>query len=232
MNKFDLKKIKECWIQNKNLLKNSLVFESFGNVSQRLSKNYFTIKPSGVDLNKIEYRDFPIININDGSVEKNKLKPSTDTPTHRAIFKRYPNIGGIAHTHSIYATAWSQSGRSVPILGTTHADYWKINIPITENLKKNEKNKNYEFNTGLKIISKIQKLEKNPLKCPGILVKNHGPFVWGENSGEAVKKANLIENICKMAFKTLEINDKSKISKNLILKHFLRKHGKKAYYGQ
>ena len=105
MNNFDLKKIKECWIQNKNLLKNSLVFESFGNVSQRLSKNYFTIKPSGVDLNKIEYRDFPIININDGSVEKNKLKPSTDTPTHRAIFKRYPNIGGIAHTHSIYATA-------------------------------------------------------------------------------------------------------------------------------
>jgi len=232
MKKFDLKKIKECWIQNKNLLKNFLVFDSFGNVSQRLDENHFTIKPSGVNLNKISYLDFPIININNGFVVNNKLKPSTDTPTHRAIYNKYRNIGGIAHTHSIYATAWSQSGKTVPILGTTHADYWEKNIPITENLKKNEIIKNYEFNTGLKIISKIQKIEEDPLKCPGILVKNHGPFVWGKNSGEAVKYANLIENICKIAYITLKINNKSKISKNLILKHFLRKHGKKAYYGQ
>lgn len=232
MQKFDQKKIKNCLTQNKNLLKYSLVFSSFGNVSQRLDKNYFTIKPSGINLEKINYKDFPIININDGTLVSKKLKPSTDAPTHRAIYKKYSNIGGIAHTHSVYATAWSQSGKNIPILGTTHADYWKKSIPITADLKKNEIQSNYEYNTGLKIISTLQKIEKNPLKCPGILVKNHGPFVWGIDAKDAVLKANLIENISKIAYLTLKINNKSKISKELISKHFLRKQGKKAYYGQ
>ena len=232
MQKFDQKKIKNCLIQNKNLLKYSLVFGSFGNVSQRLDKKFFTIKPSGVNLEKVNYKDFPIININDGTLVSNKLIPSTDAPTHRAIYKRYSKVGGIAHTHSVYATAWSQSGKYIPILGTTHADYWKNNIPITKDLKKNEIQNNYEYNTGLKIINTLQKVEKDPLKCPGILVKSHGPFVWGKDANDAVLKAHLIENISKIAYITLKINNKSKISKELISKHFLRKQGKKSYYGQ
>tara|TARA_B100000073_G_scaffold254101_1_gene214116 strand:- start:538 stop:1227 length:690 start_codon:yes stop_codon:yes gene_type:complete len=223
---------KNCHVANVNLAKSSLVIHSFGNISSRIDDKYFTIKPSGANLNILKHTDYPIIRISDNKIIKGKLNPSTDTPTHCLLYKKYPEIGGIAHTHSKFATAWSQAKKSIPILGTTHADYSQKNIQVTNPLKKNQIIKNYEKNIGNSIIDCLKKSKIKPLECPGILVANHAPFSFGINANQAFKNAEILEYIAEVAYLSLQINSKSKIDINLIKKHFFRKHGPTSYYGQ
>ena len=223
---------KNCHLANVNLAKSSLVIHSFGNISSRIDDKYFTIKPSGANLNILKHADYPIIRISDNKIIKGKLNPSTDTPTHCLLYKKYPEIGGIAHTHSKFATAWSQAKKSIPILGTTHADYSQKNIQVTNPLKKNQIIKNYEKNIGNSIIDCLKKSKIKPLECPGILVANHAPFSFGINANQAFKNAEILEYIAEVAYLSLQINSKSKIDINLIKKHFFRKHGPTSYYGQ
>ena len=223
---------KNCHVANVNLAKSSLVIHSFGNISSRIDNKYFTIKPSGANLNILKHTDYPIIRISDNKIIKGKLNPSTDTPTHCLLYKKYPEIGGIAHTHSKFATAWSQAKKSIPILGTTHADYSQKNIQVTNPLKKNQIIKNYEKNIGNSIIDCLKKSKIKPLECPGILVANHAPFSFGINANQAFKNAEILEYIAEVAYLSLQINSKSKIDINLIKKHFFRKHGPTSYYGQ
>ena len=223
---------KNCHVANVSLAKSSLVIHSFGNISSRIDDKYFTIKPSGANLNILKHTDYPIIRISDNKIIKGKLNPSTDTPTHCLLFKKYREIGGIAHTHSKFATAWSQAKKSIPILGTTHADYSQKNIQVTNPLKKNQIIKNYEKNIGNSIIDCLKKSQIKPLECPGILVANHAPFSFGINANQAFKNAEILEYIAELAYLSLQINSKSKIDINLIKKHFFRKHGPSSYYGQ
>ena len=223
---------KNCHVANVSLAKSSLVIHSFGNISSRINDKYFTIKPSGANLNILKHTDYPIIRISDNKIIKGKLNPSTDTPTHCLLYKKYPEIGGIAHTHSKFATAWSQAKKSIPILGTTHADYSQKNIQVTNHLKKNQIIKNYEKNIGNSIIDCLKKSKIKPLECPGILVANHAPFSFGINANQAFKNAEILEYIAEVAYLSLQINSKSKIDINLIKKHFFRKHGPTSYYGQ
>ena len=223
---------KNCHVANINLAKSSLVIHSFGNISSRIDDKYFTIKPSGANLNILKHTDYPIIRISDNKIIKGKLNPSTDTPTHCLLYKKYPEIGGIAHTHSKFATAWSQAKKSIPILGTTHADYSQKKIQVTNPLKKNQIIKNYEKNIGNSIIDCLKKSKIKPLECPGILVANHAPFSFGINANQAFKNAEILEYIAEVAYLSLQINSKSKIDINLIKKHFFRKHGPTSYYGQ
>ena len=223
---------KNCHVANVSLAKSSLVIHSFGNISSRIDDKYFTIKPSGANLNILKHTDYPIIRISDNKIIKGKLNPSTDTPTHCLLYKKYPEIGGIAHTHSKFATAWSQAKKSIPILGTTHADYSQKNIQVTNPLKKNQIIKNYEKNIGNSIIDCLKKSKIKPLECPGILVANHAPFSFGINANQAFKNAEILEYIAELAYLSLRINSKSKIDINLIKKHFFRKHGPSSYYGQ
>ena len=223
---------KNCHVANVSLAKSSLVIHSFGNISSRIDDKYFTIKPSGANLNILKHTDYPIIRISDNKIIKGKLNPSTDTPTHCLLYKKYREIGGIAHTHSKFATAWSQAKKSILILGTTHADYSQKNIQVTNPLKKNQIIKNYEKNIGNSIIDCLKKSKIKPLECPGILVANHAPFSFGINANQAFKNAEILEYIAELAYLSLQINSKSKIDINLIKKHFFRKHGPSSYYGQ
>ena len=216
---------------NVNLVKSGLVIDSFGNASSITGDSSFCIKPSGVVLNDITYKEISEVDFS-GSL-KSGLKPSSDTPTHLELYKHFDNIGGIIHTHSTYATAWAQSKQPIPCLGTTHADYWQGSVPITRELIIDEIEQDYEKNTGGIIIEKIKELKLDPLRCPGILVSSHGPFCWGSTANEALKNAIRLEYIAKMAYLSCSINPKIEtISKSLHNKHFLRKHGSNAYYGQ
>ena len=216
---------------NVNLADSGLVIDSFGNASTRTRESSFYIKPSGVVLSDIDYKDISEVDLS--GVFKSGLKPSSDTPTHLELYKHFDNIGGIIHTHSTYATAWAQARQSIPGFGTTHADYWQESVPITRELEEEEIKINYEKNTGIVIIEKIKELGVNPLNCPGVLVSSHGPFCWGSTAMEALKNAIRLEYIAKMAYLTCSINPKIEpINKSLHNKHFLRKHGSNAYYGQ
>jgi L-ribulose-5-phosphate 4-epimerase len=176
--------------------------------------------------------DIVTVHIKDNKYDGN-LKPSSDTPTHLELYKVFKELDGIVHTHSTYATAWAQSGKSIPRLGTTHADYWNGEIPITRELTDEEINGDYEKETGKVIIEKIKELNIDPLNCPGILVDKHGPFTWGATVEDAVKHAELLEYIARLAWLSISINPNSKpISKALLNKHYSRKHGPDAYYGQ
>jgi L-ribulose-5-phosphate 4-epimerase len=236
-NNLDLMKKKinfnqKCLEQNKLLVKKKLVMHSFGNVSLRIDDNYFVIKPSGVDLQRTNNSEFPIININTGKVVKGKLKPSSDTPTHLEIYKKFLKIKSISHTHSLYATAWAQSGKAIPLIGTTHADYWQDDIPLVKFISKKNLNKNYEQYTGKLIIDKLRKLRIDAYSCPGVIVSGHGPFTWGVNENSAVLNSEILEFIAKTAYLSNQIKVKSILPKYISKKHFERKHGKKAYYGQ
>ena len=230
MNKFDKIK-KTSYKANLDLKESKLVIQNFGNVSVRY-ENYIIIKPSGVNLKKISYDNMVPVNIFDGKYT-GRLKPSSDTPTHIEIYKHYRDIQSVVHTHSPYATSWAQAGFPIPCFGTTHADFWKDKIPITRKLKKKEIEANYEKNTGLVIIETFKKLKTTPLESPGVLVNNHGVFTWGESPQDAIKNAEAIELIAKMAFNSLMINpDLKPVDKILHNKHFYRKHGENKYYGQ
>lgn len=220
-----LKKKRECHLANLKLLEKKLVFQNFGNLSIKLNETSIIIKPSGVDLNKVKFKDYPIVRM-DGSY-KNFLKPSVDTNFHLEIYKNFKNINCVVHTHSKYATIWAQSCKPIPNLGTTHADYWLGNIPVTKKLTKKEINEHYEKNIGKSIVYELKNFF-----CYGLLIANHGAICFGDNVEQAILNAERLEYIAELAYKTKILNKKSNISKDLVLKHYYRKNGCKSYYGQ
>ncbi|NMA73504.1 MAG: L-ribulose-5-phosphate 4-epimerase [Bacteroidales bacterium] len=226
-----LEELKEKVYQaNLALVKHGLVIFTWGNVSaiDRRTK-YVVIKPSGVDYETMKASDMVVVDLN-GKVVEGNLNPSSDTPTHIALYKAFPEIGGVVHTHSTYATAWAQAGLNIPNIGTTHADYFYKDIPCTVDMTKAEVEGNYELETGNVIVKCFE--EMNPMHTPGVLVKNHGPFSWGKDADEAVYNAVVMEEVAKMASISLSLNPNLKMNPLLVEKHFSRKHGPNAYYGQ
>lgn len=226
-----LEKLKEdVFRANLDLVKYGLVIFTWGNVSGiDRESGLVAIKPSGVDYDKMKADDMVIVDL-DGNVVDGKLRPSSDTPTHLALYRAFPGTGGIVHTHSTYATAWAQAGKDIPNIGTTHADYFHDAIPCTESMTEKEVNGKYELETGNVIIRRFKDI--NPVHTPGVLVKNHGPFAWGKNPSDAVHNAVVTEQVAKMAFIAYMVNPDLTMNPLLVEKHFNRKHGPGAYYGQ
>ena len=220
----------EIFKANLDLVKHGLVIFTWGNVSGiDREKGLVVIKPSGVSYDEMRTEDMVVVDLN-GNVVNGRMKPSSDTATHIELYKAFPTIGGIVHTHSTYATAWAQAGCDIPNIGTTHADYFSDAIPCTRDMTEAEVNGAYEKETGSVIVERFAQL--NPEHIPGVLVKNHGPFSWGKNSNDAVHNAVVLEQVAKMAYIALFINPELKMNNELIKKHFYRKHGQDAYYGQ
>jgi L-ribulose-5-phosphate 4-epimerase len=229
-----LEKLKnEVYEANMELPRRGLVTYTWGNVSGiDREKGLFVIKPSGVSYDVLKPEDMVVMNLSGNKVEGN-YNPSSDTATHLELYLAFPEIGGIVHTHSPAATAWAQAGRSIPCYGTTHADYFYGEIPCTRSLTEEEVSSEYEKNTGLVIIETFKIKNINPLFVPGVLCKNHGPFTWGKDAAEAVYNAVVLEEIAKMNLMTEQLNrDMEPAPKYIQDKHFLRKHGPNAYYGQ
>jgi len=207
-----------------------LVIFTWGNVSGiDRKKGLVVIKPSGVEYDAMTADDMVVVDLS-GKVVEGHLRPSSDTPTHLELYKAFSNIGGVVHTHSTYATAWAQAGMDIPNIGTTHADYFSEDIPCTRNMNGQEVGGEYEKDTGKVIIERFHAI--NAEHVPGVLVKNHGPFAWGKNAHDAVHNAVVMEQVAKMAYIALQINPTLTMNPLLIEKHFERKHGKNAYYGQ
>ena len=227
-----LEKLKQdVYNANIELVEKGLVIYTWGNVSGiDREKNLVVIKPSGVDYDKMTYSDMVVLDL-DGNVIEGEYRPSSDTPTHLALYKKYNDIGGITHTHSTWAVVFAQAGMNIPALGTTHADYFYGDIPCTRELNEAEIKNDYELNTGYVIIETIG--DKNPMEIPGIVVKNHGPFTWGKNASDSVYNAVVLDKVAEMAYNTITLNQKvSRASQYLLDKHYFRKHGSDAYYGQ
>ncbi len=216
---------------NLDLVKHGLVIFTWGNVSAiDREKGLIVIKPSGFDYDKMKASDMVVVDMS-GAVVEGQLKPSSDLPTHLELYKAFTSLGGITHTHSTNATAWAQSGRDIPFYGTTHADYFYGDIPCTRALKKEEVESDYEKNTGLVIVEKFKNIE--PSAIPAVLVKNHGTFSFGKSADDAVHNAVVCEQVAKMAYLTEQLNPQVKKADQYLLdKHYNRKHGKNAYYGQ
>ena len=215
---------------NLDLVKYGLVIFTWGNVSGiDREKGLVVIKPSGVTYETMTIDDMVVVDL-DGNVVEGNLKPSSDTPTHLALYRAFPDTGGIVHTHSTYATAWAQAGKNIPNIGTTHSDYFSDEIPCTRNMTSVEIESEYEKNTGSVIIETFRQL--NPTHIPAVLVKNHGPFSWGETPADAVHNAVVLEQVAKMAFVSFAVNPGLTMNLHLVTKHFSRKHGAGAYYGQ
>lgn len=221
----------EVYEANIELVRRGLVLYTFGNASG-VSREHglVVIKPSGVPYEKMTPADMVITDL-EGRVVEGTLRPSSDLATHIALYRAFPAIGGIAHTHSRHATAWAQAGREIPCFGTTHADYFHAAVPVTEPLADAEIETEYELNTGAAIVRLMT--GRDPLRCPAALVSGHAPFCWGRSVAEAAHTAVIVEELAAMAFQTLVINPDAKpISRTLHDKHHHRKHGPKAYYGQ
>ncbi len=218
---------------HQEFVKKGLVTLTWGNCSAiDRQRGYIVIKPSGVDYDKLVLRDLVVVDLN-GKVVEGNLVPSSDTATHLYIYKHFPNIGSIIHTHSVYATSWAQSGLDLPLYGTTHADAFNGPVPNTRNLTPEEVKENYELNTGKLIVETFEERNLDYEAIPGVLVRNHGPFVWGPNVNAALENAITLETISKMALMTRLINpDAPSAPSDLLEKHYKRKHGKDAYYGQ
>lgn len=216
---------------NQQLPKRGIVIYTFGNVSiVDRQKNVFCIKPSGVPYEEMKPEDMVVLDMNNNVIEGD-LNPSSDTNSHWVLYKAFPEIGSIVHTHSTYAVAWAQTGQSIPILGTTHADHLAAPIPCTPEMPDSMIQGDYEEETGKLIVETVKKLNQVDLSM--ILVSGHGPFTWGKNAEKAVYNAVILETIAKMAYITLQIKgDSGPLKKSLIKKHFERKHGDNAYYGQ
>jgi len=221
---------KEVFKANLDLVKHGLVIFTWGNVSAiDREKGLVVIKPSGVSYDDMKPEDMVVIDM-DGNVVEGNLRPSSDTPTHLELYKAFPEIGGVVHTHSTYATAWSQAGLNIPIAGTTHADYFYGDIPCTRDMTKEEIEGEYEKLTGTVIVETFE--GKNPMHTPGVLVKNHGPFSWGKNADDAVHNSVVMEEVGRMSFIAKMLNPGFTMNDDLTNKHFNRKHGANAYYGQ
>lgn len=227
-----LEQLKEQALKaNLDLVKYGLVLFTWGNASViDREKGLFVIKPSGAEYSVMKAEDMVVVDLN-GNVIEGKLKPSSDMPAHLELYKAFSKIGGITHTHSTYATAWAQAGRDIPFYGTTHADYFYGDIPCARQLSKAEVENDYEKNTGLVIIERFKGID--PLAMPAVLVKNHGVFTFGKTALEAAHNAAVCEEAAKMAVLTEKINPQVKKAEQYLLdKHYYRKHGKNAYYGQ
>lgn len=224
---------KEVYEANMLLPKYGLVTFTWGNVSGIDRKSgLFVIKPSGVDYEKLTPEDMVVMDLQGNRVE-GSYKPSSDTPTHLELYLAFPEIGGIVHTHSSYATSWAQAGRSIPCYGTTHADYIYGEVPCVRCLSKEEIEENYEANTGHLIVSEFKRLNKEVMAVPAVLCKNHGPFAWGKDAMDAVHNGVVLEEVAKMAYRAETINPQiAPAPKELQDKHYYRKHGANAYYGQ
>ena len=216
---------------NLDLVKNGLVLFTWGNVSGiDREKGLVVIKPSGVSYASMTPEDMVVVDLESGKVVEGDLNPSSDTPTHLALYRAFPNIGGVVHTHSTYATAFAQAGCDIPNIGTTHADYFYKDIPCTRDMTQAEVEGNYELETGHVIVERFQDI--NPDHTPAVLVENHGPFAWGTTPDKAVYNATVLEQCAKMAFIALSVNPSLTMNPLLIQKHYMRKHGPNAYYGQ
>ena len=213
------------------MVAHGLVIFTWGNVSGiDREKGLVVIKPSGVDYDTMKASDMVVVDLATGKVVEGDLRPSSDTPTHLELYRSFPEIGGVVHTHSTYATAWAQAGKDIPNIGTTHADYFHDAIPCTADMTAGEVGGDYELETGRVIVKRFEGL--NPIHTPGVLVKNHGPFSWGKAPAEAVHNAVVMEQVAKMAFIAYGVNPSLTMNQLLIEKHFNRKHGPNAYYGQ
>lgn len=218
---------------NLQLPKYGLVTFTWGNVSGiDRQTGLVVIKPSGVPYDELQVDDLVVLDL-DGNIVEGTLRPSSDTPTHLALYRAFPQIGGIVHTHSPWATSWAQAGRRIPALGTTHADYFYGEIPCTRTLTEIEIGRGYEHETGNVIIETFKKEGLDPVAMPGILLSGHAPFSWGKNANQAVHNAVVLEEVAKMALNTYILNpDIKPIEQFLLDKHYHRKHGANAYYGQ
>jgi len=228
-----LKQLKrEVCEANLQLVRAGLVVETFGNVSGIDRKSgLVVIKPSGVPYGRMKPRDMVVVSLKTGQVVHGNLNPSSDTPTHLGLYRAFKTIGGIVHTHSFHATAWAQAGKSLPALGTTHADYFHGAIPCTRQMKPAAISKDYEANTGKVIVEAFS--GRDPLACPAVLVASHAPFAWGKTVGEAVHNAIILEHLARLASETLRVSPSvPQMQEVLLKKHFFRKHGPAAYYGQ
>ena len=216
---------------NLELVRRGLVLYTFGNASGiTRDEGLVVIKPSGVPYEKLKPEDLVVTDLN-GKIVEGTLRPSSDLATHLVLYRAFKQIGGIAHTHSRAATAWAQARREIPCFGTTHADYFHGPVPVTKPLSPAQIRNDYEANTGHAIVRRFAKLD--PLRAPAVLVTGHAPFCWGKTPAEAAHNAVIVEEIAVMAFQTLAANPKARaISQHLHDKHFLRKHGRGAYYGQ
>jgi len=220
----------EVYEANMDLVKHNLVIFTWGNVSGiDREKGLVVIKPSGVDYSKLKAEDMVVVDL-EGNVIDSKYRPSSDTATHIVLYKNFPDIKGVVHTHSPWATSWAQAGRSIPALGTTHADYFYGSIPCARKLTEAEITGKYEEETGNVIVETMQGID--PMSVPGILVNSHAPFTWGKSPADAVHNAVVVEEVAKMAYHTLMLSNVGSVDQFLLDKHYLRKHGKNAYYGQ
>ena len=224
---------KEVYEANLELVKRGVVIYTWGNVSGISDdRKYMVIKPSGVDYSTMKDEDMVVVELATGNVIEGKWKPSSDTPTHLELYKKYDSIKGIVHTHSINATSFAQAGIDIPALGTTHADYFYGDIPCARELSQDEVESDYETNTGKVIIETIEDRKIDPMAVPGIVVKNHGPFAWGKSPSNAVYNAVVMEKVAEMDIKTLALNPNAEMKQYVLDKHYMRKHGPNAYYGQ
>lgn len=227
----ELKKV--VFKANLDLVKNNLVVLTWGNVSGiDREKGLVVIKPSGVSYDDMKACDMVVVDL-EGNVVEGNLRPSSDTITHIELYKKYPDLGGVVHTHSTFATSWAQAKRDIPSYGTTHADTFYGSVPCTRKLSNEEIKTEYERNTGFVIIETLENRNIEALSVPGIIVGSHGPFSWGETPSKAVSNAVVLEEVAKMALITENLNkDITPIDKELQDKHYFRKHGANAYYGQ
>lgn len=227
-----LRELKQAVLEaNLELPKRGLVTFTWGNVSGiDRTNNLIVIKPSGVAYDELKLEDLVVLDLEGNQIE-GKLKPSSDTPTHLVIYRNFKEVGGIVHTHSRWATIWAQSGKGIPAFGTTHADYFYGEIPCTRKMTAEEIYGAYEEETGNVIVETFA--GNNPIYVPGVLINNHGPFTWGKDAQEAVHNAVVLEEVAMMAYNTCQLTSGIKaIDQTLLDKHFLRKHGADAYYGQ
>lgn len=224
---------REAYEANVALPRHGLINLTFGNASALdRARGIFAIKPSGVPYEVLKPADMVLVDL-DGRIVEGKLNPSSDTPTHRRLFRAFPALGGVVHTHSSHATAFAQAGRAIPIFGTTHADYFNGDIPVTRRLTKAEIARDYEWNTGAVIVERFARGKIDPLDFPGVLVNRHAPFTWGPTVAKAVEVAVAVECIADMALMSLQLAPKLKtIETELLARHFKRKHGPGATYGQ
>ena len=219
---------------NLDLVKEGLVIQTWGNASALdRESGLVVIKPSGVPYSSMKPLHMVVVSLKDGKVVDGYLKPSSDTPTHLVLYRAFQKIGGVVHTHSLYATAWAQACRPLLAFGTTQADYWYGEVPCTRKMKPAEIQKDYEANTGHVIVESFKKAKFDPMQHPAVLVASHGPFTWGKDVHDAVHNASVLEFIAKLNGETLRINPKTTPMQPVLLdKHYLRKHGPGAYYGQ
>ena len=224
----------QVWRANQALVRAGLVTLSFGNASGvDRDARVLVIKPSGVPYDELRPEHLVVVSLEDGRVVEGDLRPSSDTPTHLILYQRYPEIGGVVHTHSTAATAWAQAGRSIPALGTTHADHFHGAVPVTRQMLELEVTGAYERETGAVIIETLDHLGLTATEMPAALVASHGPFTWGHDAADAVANATALEAVASMARQTFALNPGAKpISTYLAERHYLRKHGPTAYYGQ